>query len=115
MAASWFANTARLALSRVKTGAEARFRAGGLLSLAVLLCCLHSVGQSLPASGSSTVGVTAQSDQDAALDQARSLVRLGKLDEAERAVRKYLTAHANSADGHFLLGSIYFQEVHERA
>jgi tetratricopeptide (TPR) repeat protein len=79
----------------------------------VLLWYALSLGQSVPASGGRTA--SAEAEPDAALGQARSLVEQGKLAEAERAVRQYLNAHANSADGHYLLGSIYFQEVHEEA
>jgi tetratricopeptide (TPR) repeat protein len=78
-------------------------RAGEFVPVVVLLWCSLSFGQALP-----------PSDQDAALSQARSLVQQGKLTEAERAVQQYLTTHASSADGHYLLGSIYFQEVHEQ-
>ena len=48
---------------------------------------------------------------DPALAPARSLLRQGKLSEAESATRDYLTAHADSADAHFLLGFILFREV----
>ncbi len=81
--------------------------------LPVLLWCALSLGQSVPASAGKSANTEA--GQDAALGHARSLIEQGKLAEAERAVRQYLNAHANSADGHYLLGSIYFQEVHGEA
>jgi tetratricopeptide (TPR) repeat protein len=79
----------------------------------VLLWCALSLGQSVAGSA----GKSGQSEPglDAELGQARLLVAQGKLTEGERVVQRYLTTHANSADGHYLLGSIYFQEVHEEA
>ena len=43
------------------------------------------------------------------LNAAKSSLDQGKLKEADRAVRQYLTAQPNSADGHFLLGLILFK------
>lgn len=77
----------------------------------VLLWCALSLGQSVPASAGNSAN--AEAGHEAALAQAGVLVEQGKLAEAERVVQKYLTTHASSADGHYLLGSIYFQEVHE--
>jgi tetratricopeptide (TPR) repeat protein len=48
---------------------------------------------------------------DPALAPARSLLQRGMLSEAEAAVRNHLQAHADSADGHFLLGFILFRQV----
>jgi tetratricopeptide (TPR) repeat protein len=48
---------------------------------------------------------------DAPLVLAKSLVEKGLLRDAERAVRHHLEAHADSADGHFLLGYILFREI----
>jgi len=42
------------------------------------------------------------------------LLEGGKLSEAEATVRQFLVGHADSADGHFLLGHILFEEMHER-
>jgi tetratricopeptide (TPR) repeat protein len=85
----------------------------------VLLWGAFSFGQSLPASAGKTSAdpgaPQSAGHQDPALSQARSFVQQGELTEAERAVQQYLTTHANSADGHYLLGSIYFQEVHEQS
>jgi Flp pilus assembly protein TadD len=87
----------------------------------VLLWGAFSFGQSLPPSAGKTSAdpganqSTGHSDPDVALSQARSLLQEGNLAEAELAVRQYLTTHTNSADGHYLLGSIYFQEVREQA
>jgi tetratricopeptide (TPR) repeat protein len=106
---------------KARAGLIGTIRPGGFVPVVVLLWWSLSFGQALPPSarqGSADPVVaqsTGHSDQDAALSQARSLVQQGKLTEAERAVQQYLTTHANSADGHYLLGSIYFQEVHEQA
>ena len=48
---------------------------------------------------------------DPALAQARSLLKQGKLSDAEAATRMHLHAHEDSADPHFLLGFILFREV----
>jgi tetratricopeptide (TPR) repeat protein len=48
---------------------------------------------------------------DPALAPARSLLKEGKLTDAEAATRNYLQAHADSADAHFLLGFILFREI----
>jgi tetratricopeptide (TPR) repeat protein len=47
---------------------------------------------------------------DPLLEKAGALLGTGFLKEAEVAVRQYLDNHANSADGHFLLGQILFRE-----
>lgn len=44
------------------------------------------------------------------LSEARSLLDLGKLPDAEKAVREYLKAHAQSGEAHFLLGYVLFKE-----
>jgi Flp pilus assembly protein TadD len=44
------------------------------------------------------------------LDQARALLREGKLSEAESAARQYLVQNPSSADAHFLLGDVLFRE-----
>ncbi|MGH9613687.1 MAG: tetratricopeptide repeat protein, partial [Bryobacteraceae bacterium] len=52
----------------------------------------------------------AHSSPDTPLEEARSLLGSGKLDEAERVTRQYLTNHKNSADGHYLLGYVLFKK-----
>ncbi len=52
----------------------------------------------------------AHSSPDTPLAEARSLLELGKLDEAERVTRRYLEIHRSSADGHYLLGYILFKK-----
>jgi len=51
----------------------------------------------------------AQSPADP-LAEARRQAAIGHLNEAEAAVRSYLTDHPTSADGHFLLGYVLFRE-----
>ncbi len=46
-----------------------------------------------------------------ALAQAKSLLRQGRVNEADRAVRQFLAAHPDSAESHFLLGHILFREI----
>jgi tetratricopeptide (TPR) repeat protein len=45
------------------------------------------------------------------LVEAKSLLRQGRVNEAERAVRQFLAAQPQSAAGHFLLGHILFREI----
>ena len=48
---------------------------------------------------------------DPALDNARSLLQDGHVDEAEHIVRDYLKEHHDSAQAHFLLGYTLFRKV----
>src|SRR5205823_2447326 len=48
---------------------------------------------------------------DAPLVEARFLLQRGMTFDADRAVRKYLASHINSAEGHFLLGYVLFREI----
>jgi tetratricopeptide (TPR) repeat protein len=57
----------------------------------------------------------AHSAPDSPLAEARSLVGLGRSGEAESVVRRYLEAHKNSADAHYLLGYILFKKQDARA
>jgi tetratricopeptide (TPR) repeat protein len=52
----------------------------------------------------------AHSSPDTPLAEARSLLELGKLTNAEQVTRGYLRIHKNSAEGHYLLGYILFKE-----
>jgi tetratricopeptide (TPR) repeat protein len=47
--------------------------------------------------------------------EAKSLMEKGLVRDAERAVRQYLEAHSDSAEGHFLLGYILFREIQTEA
>jgi len=52
----------------------------------------------------------AHSSPDTPLAEARSLLELGKLDQAEQVTRRYLEIHKSSADGHYLLAYILFKK-----
>lgn len=54
-------------------------------------------------------------DTDILLAEAKALFQQGKFTEAGRAVRRCLEKHADSADGHFLLGHILFREIQTEA
>jgi tetratricopeptide (TPR) repeat protein len=57
----------------------------------------------------------AHSAPETPLAEARSLLDLGKLHEAESAVRGYLQLHAQSGEGHFLLGYVLFKQQNATA
>jgi tetratricopeptide (TPR) repeat protein len=97
-----------------------------LVAAAILFCFSSGVafgqapaeqadGSSPPAAvGNATKsGETAQSV--AALAEAQSLLHAGKVSEAETTTRQFLQGHADSADGHFLLGYILFREIQTQA
>ncbi len=52
---------------------------------------------------------------DDPLAEARSLIQLGKLRDAEQVLRRYLELHQNSPDGHYLLGYLLFREREAKA
>ncbi len=52
----------------------------------------------------------AHSAPETPLAEARALLDLGKLSEAEQVVRRYLEVRKNSADAHYLLGYILFKK-----
>ena len=52
----------------------------------------------------------AHSSPDTPLSEARSLLELGKLSEAEQLIRRYLEIHKSSADAHYLLGYVLFKK-----
>ena len=51
---------------------------------------------------------------EAALRKAKSLLQKGLVTQAEKATRQFLSQHVDSADGHYLLGYILFEEVREK-
>ena len=55
------------------------------------------------------------SSPDDPLTEARSLLDLGRLRDAEQVTRRYLEVHKNSADAHYLLGYILFKEQNAKA
>ena len=54
---------------------------------------------------------TAQASE---LAEAKSFLQKGLLAEAEKATRQFLHSHADSAEGHYILGHILFDEVREK-
>jgi len=51
---------------------------------------------------------------DVALAEAESLLQKGLVTQAEKVTRQFLLQHADSAEGHYLLGYILFDEVREK-
>ena len=51
---------------------------------------------------------------DAALAEAKSLLQKGLVTQAEKVTRQFLLQHADSAEGHSLLGYILFDEIREK-
>lgn len=51
---------------------------------------------------------------DVALADAKSLLQKGLVTQAEKVTRQFLLQHADSAEGHYLLGYILFDEVREK-
>jgi tetratricopeptide (TPR) repeat protein len=51
---------------------------------------------------------------DVALAEAKSLLQKGLVAQAEKVTRQFLLQHADSAEGHYLLGYILFDEVREK-
>jgi Flp pilus assembly protein TadD len=52
---------------------------------------------------------------DPVLTQANTFLQQGKPTDAERLLRDYLAHHPDSADAHFLLGSVLFRQIQESA
>ncbi len=85
----------------------------------VLLFSLSSLSDGQAPNANSKTETSPQSDDksiaspaekpDALLEQAKSALDKGLLEEADREVRQYLSTHPKSADGHFLLGYILFK------
>ncbi|MDP9160319.1 MAG: tetratricopeptide repeat protein [Acidobacteriota bacterium] len=69
----------------------------------------HQDGEDASQSPSRDSGSTGR--LESLLQQATSFLQSGDLSSAERTARIYLKTHANSADGHFLLGNILFRET----
>jgi len=67
---------------------------------------------STAAAGSARQAKTAPPDP--ALAEAKALLEKELVPEAEKATRQFLQQHAESAEGHYLLGYILFDEVREK-
>jgi tetratricopeptide (TPR) repeat protein len=64
--------------------------------------------------GSSSATQARTPQPEAALAEAKSLLQKGLVTEAEKAARQFLHDHSDSAEGHYLLGYILFDEVREK-
>lgn len=77
-----------------------------------------SGGQAACSSSSHSAGTTGQQPETAqpetALAEANSLLQKGLLTDAETATRQFLRQRPDSAEGHYLLGYILFDEVREK-
>jgi len=75
-------------------------------------------GQAISGSSSAPAGQGANHAEPAppgaALADAKSLLQKGFITKAEKVTRQFLLQHPDSADGHYLLGHILFDEVRER-
>jgi tetratricopeptide (TPR) repeat protein len=76
-------------------------------------------GSQVPCSSSSATAGKAAKDvetppPDVKLAEARSLLQKGLITEAEKVTRQFLLQHADSAEGHYLLGHILFDELREK-
>lgn len=69
---------------------------------------------SAPASPEGTAKQGKAAQPGAALAQAKALLKEGRVPEAEKTTRQFLHQHADSAEGHYLLGYILFQEIREK-
>jgi Flp pilus assembly protein TadD len=93
-----------------------RFSIVATLLLHVLLLVPAASAQE-PNRPSVSLGAAVQSpasnpaQPDASLVEAKTFLEKGLLPDAERAVRHHLEGHADSAEGHFLLGYILFREI----
>src|SRR5215510_7032071 len=83
-----------------------------------LVCIVCLTGGSGPVEGGarnfSLQEVAAGSPHSRLLD-ARKLLASGRFQEAEDAVREYLSEHQTSADAHYLLGLILFRKIRAEA
>jgi tetratricopeptide (TPR) repeat protein len=74
-----------------------------------------SAAAQVGATSSAAVGNATKPEEtpksDPALAEAQSLLQAGKVGEAETTTRQFLQGHADSADGHFLLGHILFEDL----
>jgi Flp pilus assembly protein TadD len=91
-----------------------RLRLASSSALAAILLLLGA--RSFPqASPQPEVPKASSEKVSAPLSDARLLLEHGKLNEAEDGVRQYLKQHPDSAEGHFLLGYIFFREIQANA
>jgi tetratricopeptide (TPR) repeat protein len=117
---------------RTTTAYSCSHRAVFFALIVHVLCVTGATGQTAAASpsesgssrqqmsyGSSsvTVGRAAKQTETAPpteLAEARSLLQKGPVIQAEKATRQFLQSHPDSAEGHYLLGHILFDEIREK-
>jgi tetratricopeptide (TPR) repeat protein len=87
---------------RQRTPAAYVFAHGAILLLAIL-CALGRL-----AMGQADVA------REATLVEAKSLLQKGLITQAEKATRQFLRQHSDSAEGHYLLGHVLFEEIREK-
>lgn len=93
---------------------------GPVAAQAVTVGLKQSASPAGKTAGGSTAAVTKPAEQagtadpKAALGEAKSLLQKGQITEAEEVTRQYLHQHADSAEGHYLLGHILFDEIREK-
>lgn len=110
----------RIASPRSPHSCRARFKLVCVLVLTQVLSEYgFAIGQQKPSellqNAPSERGADVATRQDSdPVAEARLLVERGHLDQAERILRDYLQVRENSADAHYLLGYIYFQQIHEQ-
>jgi tetratricopeptide (TPR) repeat protein len=76
-------------------------------------------GSQMPCGSSSAPAREAANHAEAApppraLAEAKSLLKKGLVTQAEQVTRQFLLQHADSAEGHYLLGYVLFDEVREK-
>src|SRR5579864_3763356 len=112
---------------RVSAGVKALFAASFLLAaieyalgpVAVAQAATAHLGQSASAerqtpSRPKPAEQVETAQPEAALAKAKSLLQTGLVAQAEKATRQFLQQHADSAEGHYLLGYILFDEIREK-
>lgn len=95
-------------------GFHVRFSCRLALLILALISLAFFTGAPARASCCQSEAARKQPDPAPELAQARSLLEDGQIAQAEAAIREFLKAHADSADGHFLLGFILFREIQAR-
>jgi tetratricopeptide (TPR) repeat protein len=86
----------------------------GLVLIESLLVVLLTSGADTAEGFSQDPAVT-RSSPDPELQKAKALVDKAEFDAAETLTRQFIDQHPNAAEGHFLLGLIFFRQVQSQA
>lgn len=91
-------------------------RFGVLLLLGLYIACGRCAQAQAPrpSAPTSQVEIHSSASADGALQKVVTLIDDGELPDAEQRLRTYLSTHAASADGHFLLGYVLYREQKPR-